>query len=397
MYFDGASSKDSVGARVVFISPTQEVINLSFKLEFETTNNITEYEALVLGLRAAKDMKIEELSVFGDAELIVHQVRNIYQAKHPRLRAYRNAVWDLIDNFFLAFNICFVPREANTLDDSLVAFANNFKIPLPPKLKYDVEVIYKLAIPDNFKNWKVFEYDQELKRFLKTIDDFFALHIDQDSDDDKNLHTDKFLNKIADHKIVQLPSNHIPKGLVPLERLFDNNDVVVKVSGSNENADLIECNLGIEEEPKYVKLSNSLLENQRSEYIQLLKEFSNVFAWKYEELEIYDTNIIEHKIPLKDDTKPFRQKLRQINPMLFSIMEKEVKKLLDAQIIITLRYSDWIDNMVPVRKKNGEIRLCVDFINLNRCSRKDNYPLQKMEHILQRVTGLVRISMIDGF
>jgi hypothetical protein len=78
-------------------------------------------------------------------------------------------------------------------------------------------------------------------------------------------------------------------------------------------------------------------------------------------------------------------------------MEKEVKKLLDAHMIIPFRYSEWIANLVHVRKKNGEIRLCVDFINLNRCSRKDNYPLPKMEHILQRVTGSVRMSMIDGF
>jgi ribonuclease HI len=66
MFFDGASSKEGVGARVVFVSPTQETISLSYKLEFETTNNVAEYEALVLGLRAAKDMGIEELSVFGD-------------------------------------------------------------------------------------------------------------------------------------------------------------------------------------------------------------------------------------------------------------------------------------------------------------------------------------------
>jgi hypothetical protein len=78
-------------------------------------------------------------------------------------------------------------------------------------------------------------------------------------------------------------------------------------------------------------------------------------------------------------------------------MEKEVKKLLDAQIIVPLRYSDWVANLVPVRKKSGEIRLCVDFRNLNRSSRKDNYPLPNMEHILQRVTGASRISMIDGF
>jgi hypothetical protein len=63
-------------------------------------------------------------------------------------------------------------------------------------------------------------------------------------------------------------------------------------------------------------------------------------------------------------------------------MEKEVKKLLDAQIIIHLRYSEWVANLVPVRNKNGEIRLCVDFRNLNRSSKKDNYSLPKMEHIL---------------
>jgi ribonuclease HI len=202
MFFDGASSKESVGAGVVFISPSQEVINLYFKLESQTTNNIVEYEALVLGLRAAKDMKIEELSIFGDVEMIVHQIRNIYHAKHPRLRTYRNEVWDLIDNFFLAFNISFVPREENTLDDSLAVSASNFNVPLPPKLKYDVEAKYRPSIPDNVKHWKVFEDDLEIKIFLEIVEEFSALHIDQDLDDEKNPHADKFLNKTVDHKIV---------------------------------------------------------------------------------------------------------------------------------------------------------------------------------------------------
>jgi hypothetical protein len=60
-------------------------------------------------------------------------------------------------------------------------------------------------------------------------------------------------------------------------------------------------------------------------YVKLLKDFVDVFSWKYKYLQTYDTSIIEHKIPLKQDTKPFRQKLKQINPMLFPIMEKEVK------------------------------------------------------------------------
>jgi hypothetical protein len=117
-----------------------------------------------------------------------------------------------------------------------------------------------------------------------------------------------------------------------------------------------------------------------------------VFAWAYEDLKTYGTSIIEHKIPLKEEAKPFRQKLRQINPMLLHVMEKEVKKLLDAQIIVPLRYFEWVANLVLVRKKSGEIRLCVDFKNLNRRSRKDNYPLPNMEQILQRVIGaLIRI------
>jgi hypothetical protein len=106
---------------------------------------------------------------------------------------------------------------------------------------------------------------------------------------------------------------------------------------------------------------------------------------------------MEHKIPLKEETKPFKKKLRKINPMLLPIMEREVKNLLDAQIIIPLRFSEWVDNLVHVRNKNGEIKLCVDFINLNRNSKKDNYPLLNMEHILQRVTGSSRLSMTDGF
>ena len=62
-----------------------------------------------------------------------------------------------------------------------------------------------------------------------------------------------------------------------------------------------------------------------------------------------------------------------------------------------LRYSEWVANLVPVRKKNGEIMLCVDFINLNRASLKDNYPLPKMDHILQKVVGASRMSMMGGF
>jgi ribonuclease HI len=189
MFFDRASSSEGAGAGVVFVSPCQETISFSYKLEFETTNNVAEYEALVLGLRAAKEMGIEEVAVFRDAELIVQQVRNAYRVKHPRFRSYKNEVWDLIDNFFLAFNISFIPREENTLADSLVVSASQFRIPLPPKFKYD-------------EDWKAFEDNIEIIKFLESVDEFFALHIDQDHDPKGDSHPEVFLNKISNHHIV---------------------------------------------------------------------------------------------------------------------------------------------------------------------------------------------------
>jgi len=69
----------------------------------------------------------------------------------------------------------------------------------------------------------------------------------------------------------------------------------------------------------------------------------------------------------------------------------------DAKIIVPLRFSKWISNLVPTRKKTGEIRLCIDFRNLNKESLKDNYPFPKMDHILQNIVGSQRIFMMDRF
>jgi hypothetical protein len=114
-------------------------------------------------------------------------------------------------------------------------------------------------------------------------------------------------------------------------------------------------------------------------------------------LRTYNTTVIEHKISLKQGIKPFGQKLRQINPILLHVIEREVKKLLDSKIIVPLRYSEWVANLVPVRKKNSEIKLCVDFRNLNRSSLKDDYPLPKMDHVLENVVEANIMSMINGF
>ena len=79
------------------------------------------------------------------------------------------------------------------------------------------------------------------------------------------------------------------------------------------------------------------------------------------------------------------------------IAQKELQKMLAAGIIAPTRHSSWCSNLVVVRKKNGSIRKCIDFENLNISCLKDNYPLLDMETLLQRVTGSGMMSILDGF
>jgi ribonuclease HI len=68
--------------------------NHSYKLNFQYTNNIAEYEALMLSLKLLKKFGAKKIMVRGDSELIIKQVKGEYAVKHPHLRAYRNVVLD---------------------------------------------------------------------------------------------------------------------------------------------------------------------------------------------------------------------------------------------------------------------------------------------------------------
>ena len=137
MYFDGASIQSSAGAGVVLISPSKENIHLSYKLDFKTTNNIAEYESLLLGVKDSKDMGIMCMNIFGDVDLIIEEVNNTFQTKNIRLKDYRDEVWKLKDSFMF-FKLSYISRALNHLADSLAVSASLFVPPLPPKLSYDV-------------------------------------------------------------------------------------------------------------------------------------------------------------------------------------------------------------------------------------------------------------------
>ncbi len=94
--------------------------------------------------------------------------------------------------------------------------------------------------------------------------------------------------------------------MIPSERLFDDDDVAIKPSLAPDEEEVEGCNLGTHQEPKMLKISKSLPLEAKNKYIHMMKEYSDVFAWTYKDLKVYDTDIIQHTIPIKEGQTPFK-------------------------------------------------------------------------------------------
>jgi hypothetical protein len=81
---------------------------------------------------------------------------------------------------------------------------------------------------------------------------------------------------------------------------------------------------------------------------ELFLEFKDIFAWSYDDIHSFDPNVIQHDIPIKEETKPVRQRQRPINPTLEATLRKEVERLINAHIIFLVKYSEWVSNLVPM-------------------------------------------------
>ena len=121
----------------------------SYRLNFHCTNNIVEYEALLLGLHLLKKLGAKRITVHGDSELIIRKVNGEYTAKHPRLRAYRDDAMDLLKTF-AEFQLAFVPRNQKILSNGL-AFADSTYLRPYERKKYTIEVKYRPVVLDNEK------------------------------------------------------------------------------------------------------------------------------------------------------------------------------------------------------------------------------------------------------
>ena len=284
-----------------------------------------------MGLKLLKELKIKKVCIYGDSDLVINQVKGVYQAKHFRMMSYTNLDLYLLEDI-QEHQLIVIPREHNVIADALAVFASLSKILIHANKKYEIQVKHRPTVPDNVKYWQVFEDDQHVNRFLTTSQEFENCVID-DENVAKQDEEDAFINHIADHEIVQLKNNMIPKGLVPLEELFDNNYVAKNPKVTPNNVEVEDYNICIKVAPKIIKISQSLTLENKEKYIKLMKEFFDVFAWSYKDLKVYDTRVIQHTIPVKENEKPFKQKLRRVNPLLLPLIEKEIKSYLMQKLL----------------------------------------------------------------
>ena len=156
-------------------------------------------------------------------------------------------------------------------------------------------------------------------------------------------------------------------------------------------------NLGIEKERKDVKIETTLSPSIRKELIDLFQDYSDVFAWSYQDMSGLDTDIVVHQLPLREECMPIKQKLRKVKPEMLLRIKEEVKKQLDAGFLEVAKYPQWVANIVPVLTKDGKVRMCVDYRDLNRASLKDNFPLPHIDTLVNNTAKHSLFSFMDGF
>ncbi|PKI60850.1 hypothetical protein CRG98_018758, partial [Punica granatum] len=159
-----------------------------------------------------------------------------------------------------------------------------------------------------------------------------------------------------------------------------------------------EINVGTEEKPRTLKIGTALDPTQRTQMIDFLKEYQEVFAWSYADMPGLDPSIVEHFLPL--DTEKFppkRQQLRRQRASLLLRIKEEVVKQINAGFLEVCNYSEWVANIVPVEKKDGRVQVCVDYRDLNRASPKDNFPLPHIDVLVDNTARHAQFSFMDGF
>ena len=115
-------------------------------------------------------------------------------------------------------------------------------------------------------------------------------------------------------------------------------------------------------------------------------EHHNIFS--LDQNEIGCTDMAEHVIELLD-TEPFKERLEEVEEV-----REHIQEMLDRGAIRPSQ-SPWCNAVVLVRKKDGGLRFCIDFRRLNSRTKKDAYPLPRMQETMESMVGAHFFSTMD--
>ena len=136
---------------------------------------------------------------------------------------------------------------------------------------------------------------------------------------------------------------------------------------------------------------NNLSSDELTRGKDFITSFSDIFSKS--DTDVGHTHLVKHKIELEDE-RPFKQKYRGIPPSQYEEVKSHIHQLLQTGII-RKSHSPFSSNVVLVKKKDGSLRLCVDYRLLNSRTKKDAYALPRIEHILDCLGGNRYFSVID--
>jgi len=154
IHFDGSKQLEGSGDGVVLASPRGDKFCYVLRLMFSCTNNVAEYEALLHGLRMAKERNLSQVRCFSDSDLVAQQVSGTWDSNDPLTVAYRHEV-DVIVGHFKGYQVEHIDRRKNEAADALSQLGSQRK-PVPPNTFLDVlhnpsiklPIEEDLAIPD---------------------------------------------------------------------------------------------------------------------------------------------------------------------------------------------------------------------------------------------------------
>ncbi|XP_058223017.1 uncharacterized protein LOC131332738 [Rhododendron vialii] len=151
------------------------------------------------------------------------------------------------------------------------------------------------------------------------------------------------------------------------------------------------------EEGRYFLIGSSLSMDEREEMYQFLMRNIEVFAWTPQDMPGVDPSFAMHSLNVDPNRRPVVQKVRRSSAAHTEAVIAEVNQLLEAGAIREVLYPTWLANPVVVPKKNGKLRVCVDYTNLNDACPMDRFPLPRIEQMVDATAGCERLSFMDAY